>query len=453
MRSLISVIAALVVLSGCHAKANAPGEAPTGVTVTPGDGLVVVNWDPLPDLSYWIFYQAGSTVDVASPNSTAIRRALNPRVIPGLANQTEYAFAMNATHNDSSAGPSSPPIARTPVLAGTNWFAGTPLPLGTPANLRGLVLFGTRFVTVGDATTNGTVTTPTILAGDFSYTTGQFSSTSPNPPQGVTDPWMPPTMPPPGFAASLTSVTSNGAGYVALAGNGSVISSADGLNWTNNSTVPATGMNGIAFAFAFAVTPTYAAVGNGGNIFKANDINIPTGFWSSVASGTTNDLTGVFLLPTAFFVTGAGGTLLESVDAINWGVPLTTNTTNTLRGIAFCGICPGVQIVAVGDSGTIITGTIVPGSNPISITTWNVVDPATFTPPFSGPLPNLLSVTVGGAAGTRFLAVGQGGAVVYSDDGVKWYTASSGSSNLAQVQFFGGLYLSVGDAGANVVSR
>jgi hypothetical protein len=65
----------------------------------------------------------------------------------------------------------------------------------------------------------------------------------------------------------------------------------------------------------------------------------------------------------------------------------------------------------------------------------------------------LLSVTVGGSAGTRFLAVGQGGAVAYSDDGVSWSTASSGSSNLAQVRFFGGLYLSVGDAGANLVSR
>jgi photosystem II stability/assembly factor-like uncharacterized protein len=252
---------------------------------------------------------------------------------------------------------------------------------------------------------------------------------------------MPPASLPLGFAADLTSVTSNGAGYVAIAADGSVISSADGLNWGSNSAVPAAGMNSIAFGLALGV-PTYLAVGNGGNIFSAT--NIVSGSWAPVASGTANDLTGISPVPGSFFVTGAGGTLLKSLDGSTWN-PQTTNTTNTLRGIAFCGNCSGVQYVAVGDSGTIITSA--DGMN------WNLVDPSTFTPPFPAPPPNLQGVTVGGSAGTRFLAVGQGGAVVYSDDGVNWSTASSGSSNLAQVLYLGGLYLSVGDAGANVVSR
>ena len=443
MRFLIPVIAALVVLSGCHAKASAPGEAPTGVAATSGDGLVVINWDVLPDLTYWIFFQAGSTVDVASPNSTVIRRAIAPRVISGLANGTQYAFAMNATHNDSAAGPSSTPVVGAPAFAGTNWFAGTPLPLGgPPANLRGLAVFGSRFVTVGDATTTGTLTSPTILAGDFNYTVGLPFNLANGNPQGVNS-WMIPASLPVGFAANLTSVTSIGSGFVVLAANGSVISSSDGLNWVSNSTIPATGMNSVTFGLASGV-PTYMAVGNGGSIFSATNIDIVSGSWTPGVSGTTNDLTGILPVPGSFFVTGAGGTLLNSVDGSNWN-PQTTNTTNTLRGIAFCGICPGVRYVAVGDSGTIITST--------DGVTWNVIDPSTFTPPFPAPPPNLLGVTVGGSAGTRFLAVGQGGAVVFSDDGVNWLTASSGSSNLAQVLYFGGLYLSVGDAGANVVSR
>lgn len=446
MRSLIPVIAVLIILSGCHAKANAPGEAPTGVTATSGDGLAVITWDALPDLTYWIFYQLGSSVDVTSSNSIAIRRAFAPRVISGLANGTQYAFAMNATHDDSSAGPNSTTVLAAPTLAGKDWVAGTPLPVGpTPVNLRGLVIVGSRFVTVGDATTTGTVTSPTILAGDFNYTAGLFNFASGDP-QGVTT-WMPPTSLPLGFAANLTSVTSAGSAFIALAANGSVISSSDGLNWVANSTVPATGMNGVAFGFVSGITPTYMAAGNGGNVFKANDI--VNGSWAPVASGTTNDLTGIWVVNgvvnVAFFVTGAGGTLISSPDGSTWNPPLTTNTTNTLRAIAFCGNCSGVQFVAVGDSGTIITST--------DSVNWNVVDPSTFTPPFPVPLPNLQSVTVGGTAGTRFLAVGQGGAVVYSDDGVNWFTASSGSSNLAQVRYLGGLYLSVGDAGANLVSR
>ena len=67
---------------------------------------------------------------------------------------------------------------------------------------------------------------------------------------------------------------------------------------------------------------------------------------------------------------------------------------------------------------------------------------------------DLRSVTIGGATATRFLAVGQGGAVAYSDDGLNWSIASAGSSNnLASVLFPRGLYLAVGDAGANAVSR
>jgi hypothetical protein len=69
---------------------------------------------------------------------------------------------------------------------------------------------------------------------------------------------------------------------------------------------------------------------------------------------------------------------------------------------------------------------------------------------------DLRSVAVGGATGLRFLAVGQGGAVVFSDDGVQWLVASSpppSSQDLTSVLFFGGQYLAVGAVGANAVSH
>jgi len=65
---------------------------------------------------------------------------------------------------------------------------------------------------------------------------------------------------------------------------------------------------------------------------------------------------------------------------------------------------------------------------------------------------------VGGASGTRFLAVGQNGAVVFSDDGLglNWSIKSAGlgnTANLAKVVAVPSMYLAVGDAGANAVSR
>jgi photosystem II stability/assembly factor-like uncharacterized protein len=98
---------------------------------------------------------------------------------------------------------------------------------------------------------------------------------------------------------------------------------------------------------------------------------------------------------------------------------------------------PAFGYVAVGDAGTIVTST--DGG-----VTWTGIAPVL--------VQDLLGVTVGGASGTRFLAVGRGGAVAYSDDGLSWFTASSGA-DLAKVIFAPSMYLAVGDAGANVVAK
>lgn len=427
MRLLVLTIATVLAFSGCHRKADPPGDAPTGVTATEGDGLVVISWDMLPDLTYWIFLEVGSSVAVGQPSAFAIRNAISPRPVGGLVNGTKYAFVMNATHDDSAAGPNSFPVVATPRLAGDTWTSGAPLPLGAPQNLRGITFNGGRFVVVGDAAT--------IRAGDFIYT-----STDPQA-QGVTS-WMPPTSLPSPFTANLSAVTFS-TGYVALGTDGSIISSTDGLTWGANTAITATGaMNGIAFGFIGGITPTYVAVGDGGQIFTSNDLSTP---WTARTSGTANNLTSVALVNGYFVASGAGGTLLESQDGIQW-VQLSTNTTATLRGIAFgpSSASPtGVLYVAVGDAGTIIT-------TPGITTAWTPVTP----PPVAQ---NLQSVTVGGASGTRFVAVGQGGAVVLSDDGINnWRSALNpppGSPNLAKLVFAPAMYIAVGDAGANVVAR
>ena len=175
-------------------------------------------------------------------------------------------------------------------------------------------------------------------------------------------------------------------------------------------------------------------MGDGGQIFHTGDLFT----WLPAASpGTSANLNGIFQLNNVFVATGAGGTLMSSPDGDTW-TPLPSNTLNTLRGAAFCGLCTSVQYVAVGDAGTIITSS----DNRV---TWQTVPP-----PFAQ---DLTSVTVGGASGTRFLAVGRGGAVAYMDDGGPWKTATSGSANLNKVLFAPGMYISVGDAGANAVSR
>jgi len=159
----VVVLASLFALAGCHRQAKAPEEAPTGLAVAPGEGQVTVTWDQVPGLTYWIFFQAGSSVTARDPGVPLLFDVQSPRVVGGLTNGVQYAFVMNASDHDSPGGPSTPVVTAVPRLAGASWTSGAPLG-SPPQNLNGVV-FGAalnRIVAVGDA--------GTLLAGDLNYT-------------------------------------------------------------------------------------------------------------------------------------------------------------------------------------------------------------------------------------------------------------------------------------------
>ena len=416
----VIAIASVVAVAGCHRQADAPGDAPSNLKVTPGEGRVTVSWDLQPDLTYWIFFQAGGTVTAAAPGVPLIFDAHSPRVVFPLANGTQYAFVMNSTNRDSRGGPSTPVALAVPRLAGANWDSGAPL---GPQNLNGVAYSPTlnRIVAVGNLAP-GTPPTPTIFAGDFNYT-----STNPNPP-GVTA-WTPATSVPSGFVSDISAVVAAGTQFIALGTDGSILTSADGNTWILSANpVPSGGMNSIAFG-SVSGAPIYVAVGNGGNIFTSPDLVT----WTK-APTTGNDLYNVSFPNGTFIATGASGTLLTSTDASTW-TPQISNTPNALRGATFGTGSGGAYYVVVGDSGTIQTST--------DLTTWNPTTP----PPLTQGLRAIRFAT-------RFVAVGQGGIVAYSDDAINWLTTPSGSaSDLAAITFAPATYLAVGASGANAVSR
>jgi len=406
-------LASLILAAGCHFQSDAPGDAPTGVAVTPGDGLVTVSFDQQADLTYWIFYRAGGVVAPDSPGVSVFRDAISPQVLSrlvvgALLNGTQYAFLMNATRSDSKAGPNSAIVVGTPRLAGVNWDVGAALG-AVPQNLNGLAFSGSRLVAVGNA--------GTVFEGDYKYASAT--------PPGVTA-WLAPTTFPTGFTANLSAVTFS-AQFVALASNGSILTSPDGLTWTLvqqkvNASL-GTGMNSIAFGLGL-----YVAVGNGGSLFASGDLVT----WTALDSHTLNDLYSVSFTG-GFVATGANGTLVTSPQGGTWNVQ-NSGTPNALRGAAFGALTTGPRYVVVGDAGTIVT-------SPDGIN-WS---------PISPPLAASFTSVV---FGSRFLAVGQGGAVAYSDDGVNWTeTTASTNLDLSRVVFTPGMYVAVGVAGANAVSK
>jgi len=411
----VMALASLIMLASCHRQAAAPGDAPTGLAVAPGDGQVTVTWDQQPGLTYWIFYQAGDTVTAAAPGVPLLFDVQSPRVVFPLVNGTQYAFVMNATNQDSKAGPSTPVMTQTPRLSGSSWTSG--LSLG-PQDLNGVAYNPTlnRLVAVGNA--------GTIFAGDFNYTSTD--------PPGVTA-WTPPTSIPAGFVSDLSAVMFSGSQFIALGTDGSILTSADGNTWIlSTNPVPSGGatgprMNSLAFGIVSNAT-IYVAVGDGGHIFTSP--NLVT--WTA-ASPTGNNLYNVSFPNGSFVATGANGTLLTSADAITWTLPNSIpSTSNALRGATF----GAGSYVVVGDAGTILTST--------DGTSWSLITPA---PPLTQDLRAI-------RFGTRFVAVGQAGNVAYSDDANNWLTTSSGSTaNLAAVIFTPGMYLAVGASGANAVSK
>ena len=413
MRFRVLTTASLLALAGCHLHSDPPGEAPSGVVVTPGEGLVTVNWDRDSELTYWIFYQPGSSVVPAAPGVPLIFDAVPPRVVAGLANDTQYAFIMNATRDDSKAGPSSPIVVKTPRLAGAEWASGTAL--GT--NLNGIAFNGSRLVVVGDS--------GTIFAGDYNYTSTD--------PLGVTA-WMPATLLPVGFSATtnLSAVIFSGQQFVALGIDGSILTSTDGLTWTlATGSIPSASMNGIAFG-TVSGAGLYVAVDASGSIFTSSDLVN----WNLITPPiTTRALYSVSFLNGRFMATGANGTLLTSADGSIWTAQ-TSNTTNALRGAAFRS-APTAVYVVVGDAGTIVTST--------DGTAWNPI-------PITPPLPQNLNSVV---FGSRFIAVGQSGAVVFSDDGSTWSppTTPPDRVDLARVVFTPAMYVAVGAAGANAFAK
>ena len=478
MRLPILIIASLVAVSGCVSKHDPPDLAPTGVTAVGGDGVALLTWDQLPDLTYWIFYAPGNSVSPGQVGSIAIKNAVSPRAVTGLLNDTPYAFVMNATNQDSAAGPNSQVVRANTRLAGDFWTKGSEQ--GTAQGLKDLNALAfngaARYVTVGDGTT--------IFAGDFNYghtdpvgVTEWFGPAT-TPPitwflQG-SDTSTPGGAPPAGFAPDFKAVIFNGA-FVALGATGEVATSADGLNWvTHHAVVTAGGLGGITggltglTGIAFGVSTTsgfiYIAVGSGGQMYTTTDLTALVD-WTPVTSlGTTSNLTSITFLSGFFIVTGEDGTLLASVDGANWTQqtitpPLPPGTT--LRSAAYmtnAGVIAGaVSFVAVGDGGVIVSGTRDPS---------NITQPGIWTSTLIPGAPNLRSVAVGGATGFRFLAVGQGGTAVFGDsvvnnvttgvqslvNPIQWSVASQPQpGDLSSVHFVTGQYLAVGPAGGNAV--
>lgn len=144
-----------------------------------------------------------------------------------------------------------------------------------------------------------------------------------------------------GTAVNLADVEYGGGQYVIAGWNGTILTSANGTGWTPRSSGTTANLYDLAYGAG-----TWVAVGSQGTILhSSNGVN-----WSPASAGTSNDLYDVIYDGCRFVAAGAGGTILTSPDGVNW-TPDTSGTAASLYGLASGS---GIDIAVGYTGGTVL---------------------------------------------------------------------------------------------------
>ena len=204
---------------------------------------------------------------------------------------------------------------------GLTWTAQDLSSIGAtpPWNLRSVVWSGTQFVAVG-ATTG--------------FSPSEVILTSPDGASWTARPYVATTH------ADLRAVAWSGLRFVAAGGSGEILTSADGITWTAQSSATAFGLDSVIWSGT-----QFVAGGDGGAV-----VTSPDGVtWTPRVSATGNSLSAITWTGSQFVAAGPAGTLVNSPDGVTWSLQA-SGTSNFLNGIA-----SGTKTVIVGTNGTILT--------------------------------------------------------------------------------------------------
>jgi hypothetical protein len=167
----------------------------------------------------------------------------------------------------------------------------------------------------------------------------------------------------------LTSATDWSGGLVAVGDNGTVITSSDGVSWTQRTVNTSNWLYRVRW-----LNNTLIAAGQNGIIMTSTDgLN-----WSNRVSGTTQWLNDLAFIGDTWFAFGVGGTVLTSSNLANW-VNRGTVTRKALYGAA----ADSKQLIVVGVEGVILRSQVVPNLTPVSFLGYERVGTNGFSPAYN----------------------------------------------------------------------
>jgi len=434
--AFIMVAVAATILAGCLGTGGSSAPAPNNVAVVAKDSRVVVTWDSIPGVTYWIFTAAGAGVTPTNcssmPACGTTLYATSPQVVsslPGiygtygtipLTNGVQYSFTVNGRINGGPGGPGSPSIEAIPRLAGSTWNTG---PNAGTTDLRGVAYGAGWFVATGlggssFSSIDGNLWTAlsnTNAADNYAVAFngavflsvgagGNVNALSPG-----TSSWVPQYS---GTLNTLYAIANGNALVVAAGASGTIITTSNsGTNWTTQSSPTGSSLYGLAYGLVRGVTPTYVAVGATGTLLYSTDgvtwyrtaSPLPTIDLKAVTYGGL-DANGYGV----FVAVGNGGTVLTSEDGITWTQQTSTNilSASNLNSVTYTAYR---RFMAVGADGNIYYSEYY--SNPSTLTgnggtVWVQVSPPVTTR-------SINAITTGGLY--DYSAVGTGGLNLYAD--------------------------------------
>jgi hypothetical protein len=158
---------------------------------------------------------------------------------------------------------------------------------------------------------------------------------------------------PPGTTEYLSGISAYTNGLLVVTGNkGTILTSPDGTNWTSHGS----GTTNWLYRLR-CVNGRLLAVGENGTMLTSTDGTN----WSSVDSGVTNFLNDATMISNTCYVVGNQGVVLTSTNFINW-TNIGTITTKSLDGAA----TQNGQLVVVGFEGSILRSQVVPVMTPVN---------------------------------------------------------------------------------------
>ncbi len=207
-----------------------------------------------------------------------------------------------------------------------------------------------------------------------------------------------------------------------LAGDLGTILSGTGGQWVAAAGVPSSGLRAIAGRPGLV-----AAAGTNGVV-----VTSPDGVsWQQGDSGTSEILWGgTAAVASELWLSGRDSSVIRSADGVSWTpvptFPAPTDSTVAPRPLLWQLAADGATVVAVGDFGAILAGTAA-GLTAVASPTDEI----------------LRGVATGNG---RWVAVGSGGKVLFSDDGSDWRLGTAPTTvDLRGVAWTGSRFVAVGD--------